>query len=367
MSKGNPFAAFYYVKENRGRSMLCIFMMFLSVFLFLAGNFIHSVVYTFEKGVEYSDKLVVASLQSTDDEYRDWAKFRGKVMADEKLECVDSTAYGFGGMTHGSVLNLDLGEYAYVFNSAEDMEKVFAHLGIEGDFSHCGHGSIVISRDFANNRGIKLGDKVDHSFDDNLDGEYQVDAIIDDGSYTTFYVYEDDDSLGRLYIYSDSMEGEELYSYVENLAGGLKVGFKESLGTAVVSQFSVFEALYYGLDLLIAIVLAVTVNSVVTGQYLKRTYEFGIYRALGISRRKIKTKVADEILLMDGIACAVGIAVIFLLTYLLNELYYAPMGLHLLYYSRTGIAGFILCDALIVLPLILSKGRQMSRADVTEF
>lgn len=367
MNKTNPLSAIYYMKENKGRTFLGIFMMLLATLMFLAGNYIHSTVYTFEKEFVYSDKLVWAGIQSTDEEYRDFAAFRQIVEEDEKLEYVDVTAYGFSGMRHGTVLGLLVGGWSYVFNSASDMEKVFAHLGIEGDFSNCKHNSIIISQDFANDKGIKLGDTLDHSFDENLNRTYTVDAFIDDGSFCTFYIYEDNDSLGRLYIYSDVMEGEELYSYVKKLAEGKKVQIAESERSVVLPQFYVFYALFYAVDILIAIVLAVTINSVITGQYLKRTYEFGIYRALGRSRKEVKKKVAAEILFMNIIACIVGGAAILLFTYLINELVYMKKGLHLLFFSKTGLMGFILCDMLMALPLIWSKGRLMSRADVTEF
>ncbi len=366
MKKINPFSAVYYIKENRGRVFLCIFMMVLATLMFLAGNYIHSELYSFEKEFEYSDKIVVAGIQSTDEEYKDFAAFREAVKEDEKLEFVDVTAYGFSGMQHGTVLGLEMGGWSYVFNSADDMKKVFKHLGIKGDFSKCKHRSMVISQDFADNKGIRLGDKLDHSFDSSLDGEFTVDAIIDDGSFCTFFVFENDD-IGRLYIYSDTMEQEELYSDVKNLAGDRKVQISESERSSVLPQFYVFYVLFYAVDILIAVVLAVTVNSVVTGQYLKRTCEFGIYRALGRSRREVRRKVASEIILMNITACITGGAAIFLFTYMINELVYVKKGMHLLYFSGTGLTGFILCDILIVVPLIWSKGRFMGKADVTEF
>ncbi len=308
----------------------------------------------------------MAGIQSTDEEYKDFAAFREAVKEDEKLEFVDVTAYGFSGMQHGTVLGLEMGGWSYVFNSADDMKKVFKHLGIKGDFSKCKHRSMVISQDFADNKGIRLGDKLDHSFDSSLDGEFTVDAIIDDGSFCTFFVFENDD-IGRLYIYSDTMEQEELYSYVKNLAGDRKVQISGSERSSVLPQFYVFYVLFYAVDILIAVVLAVTVNSVVTGQYLKRTCEFGIYRALGRSRREVRRKVASEIILMNITACITGGAAIFLFTYMINELVYMKKGMHLLYFSGTGLTGFILCDILIVVPLIWSKGRAMGKADVTEF
>lgn len=362
-----PFSAFYYMRENRGRAALCIFMMFLATLMFLAGNYIHSELYPFEKEFEYSNKLVVVSLQSTDEEFKDFADFTKTVKKDDKLEMVLSSANGFSGMEHGTVLNLNMGGWSYVFNSVQDMRKVFDCFGIEGDFSGCKNRSMIISRDFARNKGIKLGDKIDHSFDTSLDGEYTVDAMIEDGSFCTFYIYEDDENLGRLYIYSDTMEGDELYNYVKNLAGDRKVQVSEPERNVILPQFYIFYVIFYVLDLLIAIVLAITIHSVVTGQYLKRTYEFGIYRALGRSRKEIRWKVAAEVLSMNLIACLLGFATIFLFTYLINELLYKQKGLYLLYSSKIGIIGFMACEILILLPLILSKGRLMSKADVTEF
>lgn len=367
MKNNRPFSALYYMRENRGRAVICIFMMFLATLMFLAGNYIHSELYTFEKEFGYSDKLVRVNAQSTDEEFRDFADFTKAVEEDEKLRLVKTTAYGFSGMQHGTVLNLEMGGWAYVFRSVEDMEKVFDRLGIEGDFSKCRNNSVVISSDFAKNKGIQLGDKLDHSFDKVFDSEYTVDAIIDDGSFCTFYIYEAVDNLYRLYIYSDIMEGEELYNYVTNLAGNRKVQVTEPERNIVLPQFYVFYVLFYAIDFLIAIVLAVTINSVVTGQYLKRTYEFAVYKALGRSRREIKRKVAAEVLSMNLIACLMGFAVAFLFTYLINELVYKQKGMYLVYSSGIGLIGFALCDVLIILPLILSKGRLMSKADVTEF
>lgn len=367
MKKIKPFSAIYYIKQNKERAILCIFMMILATLMFLCGNYIHSVLYTFEKEFEYSDKIVVAGVLSTDEDFQDFAEFRKKVQADEALECVDVTGYGFSGMQHGTVIGLELGGWSYTFNSASDMKKVFEHLGIEGDFSNCKHRSIIISADFAKNKGIRLGDKLDHSFDSNLDRTYTVDAIIEDGSFCTFYIYEDNENMGRLYIYSDTMQGEELYHYVKNLAGEEKVQISEPERNQMLPQFYIFYVLFYFVDFLIAVVLAVTVHSVLTGQYLKRTYEFGIYRALGRRKKEIKKKVTAEVLTMNIAACIIGFAGTVLFTYLINELYYSTKGLHLLYFSNTGLIGFILCDVLIVVPLIPSTGARMSKADVTEF
>ena len=367
MKKSKPFSAMYYCRENKGRVGICVFMLVLATMIFLAGNFIHSAIYSFHQEFDYSDDLVVVGLMSSDENYHDFWEFVDVVEQDPKLSHVMSSAFGFSGIQHKTVMALEMGGNSYTFNSVEDMEKVFKHWGIEADLSHMKHNSVALSKAFANNRGIKLGDTIDHCFDSALNAAYTVDAIIDDDSYVLFYLYHDDVNLGRIYIYSEDLHGKALYEYVNNLAGDRKVQISTSEREGVEPQFYIFYVLFYTIDFLLAIVLAVTINSVMTGQYLKRVFEFGVYRALGKSKGDVKRKVAGEILLMNLCAVIIGVGCILLFTYLMNELVFIPTGKYLLYFTKIGAIGFVVCDLLILIPVILSKGNMMSKADVTEF
>lgn len=362
-----PFSALYYIKENKSKVFVCIFMIVLTAGLYIMGNFVASTEWSFRKEYEYSNKLVLVGALSTDEDFNDYLQFLQQVKDDPNLKCVERSAKGFGNMTHNTTLGFDMGGSAYVFNSKEDMQAVFEHLGIDCDFSRIKDGSLVISKDFANNRGVKPGDVLDYSFDSAFNGEYPVDAIIDDGSYTCFYLVEDDASLLRMYIYSDTMEGDVLHDYVRALAGDKKVHISGSFQDYVKSQFEMFYAIFYVVVIIISVIMAVTVNSVVTGFYMKRTYEFGIYRALGMSKKDVIKKCASEILVMDLIGFVIGMVVALLATYLINELAFNPNGIYLLYYSKVAFVGYLLCNILIVIPLIISKSRSCCKADVTEF
>ncbi len=366
MKKNKPFSAVVYIKENKERTAVCVLMMFLGTLMFLAGNYIYSQTNMCYVDEKYSDSFVRTSYVANDEDGKDFYSFVDDVEKDEKLKSVKASPRGFGGLPFMSVLDMKCGVDSYVFNSVEDMQAVFEHRGIECDLSDCKNESIVISRDLANNRGIKLGDKLDKSFDGALPFAVTVDAIIDDGSYATYYIYEDE-QFCRLNIYSDEMEGEELYSYVRSLIGDRKVHIDAPLREGFESVYSIYNLLFYLIDVLIGVVLAVSINLVVSGHYMKRKYEFGVYMAIGKKKRDIKRKVAAEILLMEGIAIIIGAAVMLLFTYLINELYYIPSGRHLLYFSPLGIFGELLCTALVVIPLIILNGRKMCRADVTEF
>ena len=366
MKINSPLSAAKYLKENKDRTALCVFMMFLETLMFLAGNYINSEISSYKVDMKYSDSYVITCAESDDEDYKDFNSFVEDVKNDSKLQYVMTTGYGFSGFTYNTVLNLQFGSHGFVFNSVEDMKKVFDHWGIDADLSNCKNGSIVISRDLANNRGIRLGDKLDRSFEEHLNYDVTVDAIIDDGSYSVYYIYEDS-QLVRINIFSDTMEGDELYNYVYKLLGNRKVAVYQSVRDIMEDQLSIFDTLFYIVDILISIVLAFTINLVVSGHYMKRKFEFGIYMALGKSKGNIRKKIAAEILIMEGIALAVGTAVILLFTYLINELYYIPSGRHLVYCSPLGIFGALLCMLLVTIPLILSNSRSMCRADVTEF
>ena len=363
-----PFSAFYYIRENKGRAFIAMFMMFLTVGMLIAGNYIYSLYWTFEPEIKFDDKVISAEYLSIDETGEDFQSFLEDVRADEKLKCVTRTGRGFSSMLHNSVLNLPIGGDSYTFNSVEDLEAVLSHVGIKGDFSNCKNRSAVLSEEFAKDKGIELGDIIGPEFDEDLSAEWTVDAIIPGAGFASFYIYEDDEANhARAYIYSDTMEGQELRDYVINLLGDRQVEIKRHFKEDIDEQFRAYFVIFYAVVILIAVVLAVTVNSVVTGQYMKRIYEFGVYRALGRSKREVKTKVAAEIIGMNVMACAVGIAISSIFTYLINELLYVPTGRYLLYFSDLGIKGFLLCDLLVVIPLVLSKGRMMCKADVTDF
>lgn len=356
-----PFGALYYIKENKGRVAICTVIIAMTFALFILGNYVESGPKSFEKEFEYGDKMIFCSYAKNEQDYLD---FLEDVKKDEKLKYIEVTGYGYSGLAYKTALGFEMGGNCYVFNSLDDMKRAFEVFGIECDFSNVKDGSLVISETLAKNRGIKLGDVLDHSFDSAFDEEHSVDAFINDGSGLCFYL-EEVDNLWRFYAYSDSMEGEELYQYIKNIAGDRQVLVNRP--SRISADFSIFYIIFYTVVILISVILAVTVNSVLTGQYMKRKYEFGVYRALGRTKANVFFKCAKEILLMDLMGSAIGGAVCFLLTYLLREFVYKPKGILLVYTSKVALIGYLLCNALIVVPVILINGRMCVKADVTEF
>ncbi len=363
-----PTSAFYYIKQNKLRAGIIIFMLVFTCAMYMAGSYIKSIEWYWEKAFEYDDKLVLVSALSDDEDYVQYKSFIEEVKKDPKLTVFSRTARGMGGLDWTCTFGWEMGTSTFVFNSPEDLKAAMARLGITGDFDNIKNHSVVMSSMFAKNKGLKLGDTISHDEISGQEGiDYTVDSIIEDDSFVLFMVHEDSETPLRAYISSDEMEGEELRAYIDNIKGDALVNTSESMRQTLVAQLTPFTSMFIVGCILISVILAVSAGSVITGQYLKRKYEFAVYRAIGFSKRKVFGKCAAEILTMDAIA--VGIAAVLLFTgmFLLNELVYIPKGQFLPYYSSIGLGCFLLSNLIVVLPMIIFRGRSMAKADVTEF
>ena len=66
-----PYSALYYVKENKGRSLLIAIMFFLTTLLMLGGNYIRSNYYYWEGIIDFTEKVVEVEASVNDEEFRD--------------------------------------------------------------------------------------------------------------------------------------------------------------------------------------------------------------------------------------------------------------------------------------------------------
>ena len=361
-----PTSALYYVKENKGRAGIVIFMLFFTTLLFLGGNYIYSNYYYWERAMEYSDRICTISAISSDEDTHDFLQFREKLKQDDSLVVYDISGYGYTGLPWTCTMGFEMGSYSMVFNSPEDLKDCFERLGIKADLSDVRDGSVCLSSALAKHYGLKKGDVLNASVYKNISGSHEVGAILEDDSYVLFYVDHVEEPF-RMHVMSRDLSGQALRDYLKEIQGDLKGHVDQSLRVGVEGQFAPFNLIFGVGIVLLSLVLAVVVNSVITGQYLARTYEFGVYRAIGLTRRELYGKCAAEILLMDAIAIVIGGVAVFLFTFLVNELYYIPAGRFLPYFSKSGLYAFLASNLLVVVPTILLKGRSMSKADVTEF
>ena len=364
-----PLSPLYYIRENKIRSLIIIFMFFLTTLLFLAGNYIDSVYYYWDSYMDYSDKMLDVSALSTDEDYREFGEFYKDLLADDALIVMPRSPRGYVGLQWMSTMGFSMGSSSFIFETPEDLKTAFEVFGINADLSEVEDGTVCISTALAAQYGLKKGDVIDSSIREGFIGSYRIAALLDDDSFTVFYV-ENSDYDGdpvRLNVLGRNISGDELYQHIIQLQGDRKADISRPAREEIDKQFEPFILIFVAGIIFLSIILSVVVNSVITGQFIERRYEFGVFRAIGLTKGEIYRKVALELLVMDYIAYLAGAVFILLFTLLMNELVYLPKGQYLPYYSDIGLNSFLTSNALVMVPTIFLKGRSMSKCDVTEF
>ena len=363
-----PLSAAYYVKENKGRALVILFLLFLTASQFLAGNYVNSVYYFWDAYMNYSDQLATVTALSTDENFSEFAEFTEDLMADDALIVMPRSPRAHRGLPWDSTMGFTMGTVSMVFNSPEDLRLAFEKLGIEGDFSKVEDQTIVISTAMAKQYGLDVGDIVDGSVKEGFPGSYRISALTTDDSFVVFYVDHDDTEPAlRLNVIGKELTGQALRDHIDEIRAGRKAEVEKPIREEIDQQFVPCHLIFGAGIAILTVILAVIVNSVITGQFIARTYEFGVYRAIGLSKRTVYFKVARELLFMDAIAMFCGVVTCLIFTFLMNELLYIPTGKYLPYYSAEGMRAFLISNLLVVVPTILLKGRAMSKSNVTEF
>ncbi|MBQ6661456.1 MAG: ABC transporter permease [Lachnospiraceae bacterium] len=361
-----PYSALYYVKENKGRSLLIAAMFFLTTLLLLGGNYIQSNYYYWEGIIDYTEHVIEVEASVNDEEFRDYYAIVDKLSGDPDLTVMLHSGYGEPSLDWKCTMGFMMGGYAARYNTPEDLKEAFRILGYEADLSGLRNGSLIVSRAMAANHGFTIGDIVDES--EGLSGTYTLDALIDEETYAIFYVEEyPEENLMRAHVMSKTLSYPELRERILTACEGSRCKVQNSMRNEINRQFQPINLIFYSALLLLSLVIAFSVNSVIAGHYNKRMYEFGVYRAIGLTKRDVRRKCAAEIIITDLAAIAAGVAFVELFTFLMNELYYRPGGRYLPYFSWLGVIGLIASNILVLIPAILIRGRVMCKADVTEF
>lgn len=360
-----PFSPMYFVKENKKKCILLIFMVFLSYGVYLAGLYVTNPSDNWKVLLEYSDKTVGVGRENQDKDGQKFESFKEEIMEDDKVNAIPVAYYN--GFTWETIIGFTMEGFHLTFGSVDDFKDYCDYMGIQCDFANLKDKSMIMSSRFAANAGLKEGDSIDSSIknEDNVYGEYTLDFITDEDGYTLYFI--DKDLPDSILIFSDEMENRELYDYVYKYNNIDNVHIRENLRERIEGQLEIMNTLYIGIVVLISVIMAVMVNAVFIGMYQKRHFEFAVYRAIGISKCRIMAKICGELICMDVIAILVGGAVFFTSLYLLNNMVLYPAGKYLMYYNPVALRGMLFCNVMIIVPLILTRSRKLLKADICEY
>lgn len=367
----SPFSPLYYIKQNKMRCILLMIMLMLSAVIYVGGLYVTAPVATFDLAKESNEKVVrLYDYSVVDYSESDFDKVIAEIEKDESLDYIYASSSG-ADLQWDTVMDFSCGSNQMTFGSVEDFKKHCELTGLEMDFSNLKKGSLILTQLLADNLELSLGDKITENSGNNLINVYYeegltVDCIIDQHGYGAYMIGEESTGFS-FYLYGINISGAELRSKAMALEEKYNVLMGYLSTEEIDAQFEAFYFIYGFIVILVSVIIAITINTAFAGMFQKRNFEFAVYRAIGISKAKILRKLVCELLLIDGIALAVGAVITTLFLYLFNNIVLYPDGLFLEYFHPLAFAGVVICNLLSLLPLILFRVRQIRKADICEY
>lgn len=360
-----PFSPLYFIRENKKKCFLLIFMVFLSYGVYLGGLYMSNVSDNWKLAFGYYDKIVIVKPDSTDKDGHEFQLFKEEILKDKKLNVMPVERYN--SLPMETIMGFTMDSLNLTFGTVSDFKNYCDYMGIECDFGKLKDKSMIMSSRFAANAGLKEGDNVDSGIKngDNIYGEYTLDFITDEDGYTAYFINKD--VSDAILIFSGEMGNKEPHDYVYNYKNRYSVDIMHNMRGYIEGQLEVLDSLYMCIVMLISVIMAVTVNAAFIGMYQKRKFEFAVYRAIGISKKRLVAKISGELLCMDIIAITAGGIVFFASLYLLNNMVLYPVGKYLRYFNMTAVIGMFICNIMIIIPLILTRSRKLLKADICEY
>lgn len=361
-----PFSPLYFIRENKARCILLMAMLFLSFGVYLGGLYVTNPLDNWKSVIEYFNDFVNVNASSEDTDYKELNGF-----IDEMSQSGDVSVIRIGGnsgmLLWETIMGFDSGSYSLTFSSVDDFRLYCGHYDIDCDFSSLKPGSLILSERMANNHAISLGQTVDSDFSSNIYDTFTLDAVTKEKGYTAYFIDDSYKTFTAAILLGNGISGKELNERALSLADKYDVSVNFGLEESIDSQLGVFSSIYIFIVIFLAIILAVTINAAFAGMYQKRNFELAVYRAIGISKRKIFGKIIGELVIIDIIALAAGAVVTLVFLYLFNNLVLYPVGKYLCYFHPTALFALLLCNITSLLPLVILRLRQIKKADICEY
>lgn len=359
-----PFSAMYFVRENRTRCFLLIFMLFLGYVAYLGGLYVTNPRDNWELPVAYYRRMVRVNDTAGDKE--NFSRFLEEVEESGRATVIKIGLYN--AFDWNTIMGFDNGQVSLTFLTVQDFKTYCAAMGITCDFTNLKSGSMVMSERFAKNVGLKIGDKIGKDYSKDMFREFTLDAVTKEDGYLLYFITEEEDYLlCAILIGKEGVPGEEIYAFANDRKEKYKINVQDDFEQSINAQTEPLNVIYGFIIILIAVIMAVTVNAAFIGMYQRRHFEFAIYRAIGMSKKEIIGKIVKELICIDGIAVVFGGGIFFLGLYLFNHLALYPVGKYLRYYHPLALAGALLCNLAVLIPLMVTRSRQMLKADICDY
>lgn len=202
----------------------------------------------------------------------------------------------------------------------KDIKFTMDKLGLtlqEGKIESSKQNSIILSEMIVKNKKLKVGDKISKDTDPyfKISGEYVLTGIMK-GNTNLGFVPMDSKGLASissknyLFFWKDGFRKEVDSELLQNKSKNFDVTNYDIDWSDSQNFNSSFTFMCNLLIILIVIVQAIIIGFTNYSEYYQRKEEFGVEKALGFKVKDILAKVFMEILVVNLLAFAVGIALI---------------------------------------------------------
>lgn len=208
--------------------------------------------------------------------------------------------------------------FATAANGAE-LAQVMDVGVTQGTLEDLGDGTVALSTNYAEDHGWSMGSKVPVSFADGTQQELTVAAIYDDAALMGSVLISDETWAAHAVQESDFAisialaegvglaEGEQAVQAVADRYFAPDVQTKEEYVDAVASQVDQLLAVIYVMLLLAIIIALMGIANTLSLSIHERTRELGLLRAVGQSRRQLRSMVRGESLIVATFGAVGGI------------------------------------------------------------
>jgi len=361
-----PFSPFYFIKENTSRCLALMMMIFLSFGCYLGGLYVTNPLDNWKVPFSYYDTMRTPGASALDADFSQYTAFRQEMEEHPNILVLEQgQSNGFPWTT---VMGFEIGTFTLTFRSVEDFKAYCEFFHIDCDFSALSSGSLILSERLAKNKGLALGDVVDKNYHKQIYNTFTVDALTAEEGYCQYYIDDKPLDYPNLLLLPVDISTEEfLEIFTEARERNSVAIYNGRLKENILLEYKSFNMIYTFIVILLSVILAVTINAAFVGMYQRRNFEFAVYRAIGISKHRIIGKIIGELVCLDFITLAVGGGIFFLALYLFNNLVLYPTGKYLNYFHPLALTGLLLCNLTILVPLIITRCRQLLKADICEY
>ncbi len=370
------FDALYYIKENTKRSLALILLIATVCICYLGGLYITAPADNLISSIEINRNYYTVSSTYDDENGVQIGQSYDLVKNLESTGAYVNIDLG-GLISIKNIMNINLDFNPMYFKSSVDFSTFNQLLGLLPKDFTLQDGEILLSEQLSKNLGLSIGDtlSMNNKSVDYMERDYVVAGISNNNGFTA-YAVDSQKHFGSSFLVIRNA-AEDIPAAQAMLAKDSAV-LKAKLPAVIINDyerihkdisdsFEAFNYIYYAIIVMLALVLSITIHATFVGAYEKRKYEFSLYKALGYSNGQCLRKIAKEVLFLNLCGLVLGGILLLLTVYFLNEFLLTAQGIPLPFFKSEALLASLLCDGIIILPVLLTRLRQLKKYNITEY